>query len=74
MIETEKLNGELNFPLTEQFEGFFEGMNSSSFNVRRMQSVKDHTLFTGLRQCYTVSRCQSDIWSSLQSKKNYKKN
>jgi len=35
---------------------------SYKLNVTRMQFVKDHTLYTALRQCWTVSRCQNDIW------------
>jgi len=33
--------------------------SSSTFNVTRMQSVKDHTVFTALRQCWTVPRTLS---------------
>jgi len=33
--------------------------SSSSFNVMRTQSPTDHTLFTALRQCWTVPRCQT---------------
>jgi len=29
------------------------------FNVTRMQSIKNHTLITTLRQCWTVSSCQT---------------
>jgi len=36
--------------------------SSSSFNVMRTQSPTDHTLFTALRQCWTVPSYQNDIW------------
>jgi len=38
--------------------------SSFTFNVTRTQSVKDHTRFTILMQCWTVPRCQttSVIW------------
>jgi len=46
------------------FVGTFASSSSSSltFNVTRMQYVNDHTLFTPLRQYWTVPKCQNDIW------------
>jgi len=46
--------------------------SSSTFNVTRTQSVKDHTLFTALRQCWGgvgwfLSRCQNDIWLDVKT-------
>jgi len=38
-----------------------------TFNVMRTQSKKDHTLFTALRQCYTVSSCQTPPLISIMS-------
>jgi len=37
----------------------YHSSSSLMFNVTRMQSIKDHTLITALRQCWTVSSCRS---------------
>jgi len=35
--------------------------SSLTFNVTRTQSIKDHTLMTALRQCWTVTSCQTTL-------------
>jgi len=44
---------------------------SLTFNVTRMQYVKDHILFIVMRQGWTVPNCQNDNWEPSNTASGY---
>jgi len=54
--------GDCNHWICNNFKFISSSSSSLTFNVTRMQSTRDHTIFIALRQCWTVPSCLNDIW------------